>query len=81
MLLCISVDMVGWGERHNAVIVLRCVFLRYEAVRYDGQGVTHQSILLNHIWFNQRLLKNRLDGTERYHGTMPITVKELIFRT
>jgi hypothetical protein len=28
-------------------------------------------------YFNQRLLKIRLNGTGQYHGSIPITIKEL----
>jgi hypothetical protein len=56
--LCISVGIVRWGERHSAVLVLGyVVFSRYEAVCYDGQSVTHQSILVNHVWFKSTVIK------------------------
>jgi hypothetical protein len=51
-------------------------------VRYLGWAAMNRTIVpfkkkVIHC-FNQRLQKISIDGTRRYHGTMPIIIKELV---
>jgi hypothetical protein len=49
---------MGRKAQCRACLTLFFLLLRYEAVRYGGQGVTHQSIQINHILFKSMVIKN-----------------------